>query len=86
MNDMTDPIAVATQRLAKNPRDVLALIDRAEAFMALHQAPPALKDAELCLRIALAEPRLQGEVRAALLARLYTLQSRGGGVWHPAYT
>ena len=37
----TDPIAAATRRLAQNPRDVLALIDRAEAFMARHEAAAA---------------------------------------------
>ena len=75
----TDPIAAATRRLAQNPRDVLALIDRAEAFMARHEAAAALEDAELCLRIALAEPKLQGELRGILLARLYTLHSRALG-------
>lgn len=82
-----DSISDATQRLEKNPRDVPALMDRADAFMEQRNAESALRDIEHSLEIALMEPRLEGEIRGVLLARLYTMQSRalaGLGDWATA--
>ncbi|MBN1933950.1 MAG: tetratricopeptide repeat protein [Anaerolineae bacterium] len=72
----SDPIQEADECLKRNPRDVLALQNRAEAFLKRHDAAAALRDTERALQIALLEPRLKGQVRSALLASLYTLKSR----------
>jgi tetratricopeptide (TPR) repeat protein len=72
----SDPISDATQRLERNPHDVLALIDRANAFLEQRNAKAALCDIERSLELALMEPRLEGEIRSVLLAKLYTMQSR----------
>jgi tetratricopeptide (TPR) repeat protein len=83
----TDPIGEMTKRLDQNPRDVLALVERAGALLAKRDAAAALRDVERALQIAVLEPALQGELRARLLARLYSLQSRalaGLGNWPQA--
>ena len=72
----TDPVSEANKRLEENPRDVFALMDRAEAFLGRRDAKSALRDIERGLQIALLEPKLRGDARSVLLSRLYTMQSR----------
>ena len=82
-----DPISEATRRLEKNPRDVIALMDRAGAYLAHRDAESALSDIERSRQIVLLEPKLEREARSVLLSRLYTMQSRalaGLGDWSGA--
>src|SRR5205085_3042797 len=71
----SNPIVDATRRLERNPRDVLALIDRASAYLAQHNAAAAQQDIERGLQVAILEPSLTGDARSRLLARLYTILS-----------
>ncbi|MFZ6029700.1 MAG: hypothetical protein ACOYYS_18455 [Chloroflexota bacterium] len=71
-----EELAAPSQRLAKNPRDVLALVGRAEAYLNSGQAEQALQDIEQALQIAAEEPRLQGQMRENLQTRLETLRTR----------
>jgi tetratricopeptide (TPR) repeat protein len=70
--DLTPP----SQRLNKNPRDVLALVGRAEAYLTNGQAEHALQDVDQAFRILQEEPAMQAKIRENLLARLEALQSR----------
>jgi tetratricopeptide (TPR) repeat protein len=72
----TDPVSEATERLKENPRDIFALMDRAEALFARRDAKSALRDIDRSLQIVILEPKLQGDARSVLLSRLYTMQSR----------
>ena len=74
--DGPDPVAAATQRLEHNPRDVLALMDRAGAYLARRNADLALRDLDRGLQLVLPETGLKPETRAKLLARLYAMQSQ----------
>jgi len=83
----TDPITEATRRLEQNPRDVLALIQRANAYLERHDVPAVLSDVDRALQLVLSEPQLEEDTQAVLLARLYTTQSQalaGGGSWEQA--
>lgn len=73
--DKGDPISTATRQLEKNPRDVLALIERAKLFMKKRDAKSAIQDVDRALQIALLEPKLAGDVRNGVLAHLYTIRS-----------
>ena len=87
LRETVDPVDRATLRLEANPRDVLALLERAEEYMARHDARSALQDVDRALEIVLPERGLNPEARAALLARLYVLKSRalcGLGDWKSA--
>jgi tetratricopeptide (TPR) repeat protein len=82
-----DPVEELTQRLQKNPRDVVALMERSDIYMTRRDPQSALKDVERALQISLVEPKLDGETRAILLGKLYTIQSRalaGMGNWSGA--
>lgn len=71
-----EDLATPSQRLAKNPRDVLALVGRAESYLHNGQPEQARQDIEQALQIVAEEPRLQGKLRENLQARLEELQAR----------
>jgi len=83
------PVEEATRRLERNPRDVLARLDRAEAFLAEQSADSALADVQRGRKVVEEDAQLQPDVRDILLVRLATLESRAlaaGGHWFNAAT
>ncbi len=76
MNHRQDPVQEATRRLEKNPDDVLALVDRADAFIERQQAQPAMRDIDRALHLLLEDPRLPEETQNEVLAHLYTMRSQ----------
>jgi tetratricopeptide (TPR) repeat protein len=69
-------LAAPSQRLSKNPRDVLALVGRAEAYLANGQSEQAMQDVIQARQIIETEPSLQLKIRQNLLERLEILGER----------
>jgi tetratricopeptide (TPR) repeat protein len=66
-------LTAPSQRLNKNPRDVLALVGRAEAYLSNGQFEQALQDVNQARQIIETEPHLQVKIRQNLLERLEML-------------
>lgn len=71
-----EPLTSPSQRLEKDPRDVLGLVGRAEAYLASGKPELALQDAEQARQIIISEPRLKNKIRQSLLARTDDLKKR----------
>jgi tetratricopeptide (TPR) repeat protein len=73
-----EELASPSQRLARNPRDVLALVGRAEAYLAAGKPRQAHEDLLQAEKILQTEPRLlqTGRLRENLLLRVQNLKMR----------
>jgi tetratricopeptide (TPR) repeat protein len=72
-------VSQASERLRANPDDVLALIERATAYLALRDGAKALPDAERAAALLAAHPLPDAKLGAISLAHVHRLAARALG-------